>query len=96
MQRFDADLQSPAGCSRADSFHIVANLHERNRTMSFKALQRPDQHYKLDLFEVISPRWSSLHANDEVTEWFTTNGLLVQRFAGVEYVGVNYGPPPGR
>jgi SAM-dependent methyltransferase len=63
----------------------------QNRTLSFEAFRRSYAHYKLDIFDVMTPRWSSLHDQKEVTGWFKENGFQSRRLAPGEYVGVKTG-----
>ena len=74
----------------ASVFSVVRSAMEsvRNRTMSFMAFRRSYSHYKLDIFDVITPRWSSLHDQDEVKRWFASQGFVVRRIAPGEYVGL--------
>jgi SAM-dependent methyltransferase len=59
----------------------------RTRSFSLSAFRRHHAHFKLDFFDVISPRWSSQHSAAEVLEWFTAAGLSAHKaFPGV-YVG---------
>jgi len=74
----------------ASVFSVVRSAMEsvKNRTMSFKAFRRSYAHYKLDIFDVMTPRWSSLHGEAEVTGWFKAQGFQVKRLAPGEYIGV--------
>jgi SAM-dependent methyltransferase len=63
----------------------------KNRTFSVSAFRRSYAHYKLDIFDVMTPRWSSLHDEKEVTEWFNSQGFQVRRLAPGEYVGAKPG-----
>jgi len=60
----------------------------RKRDFSSEAFRRSYAHYKLDMFDVMTPRWSSLHDEKEVTGWFNSQGFQVKRLAPGEYVGV--------
>jgi SAM-dependent methyltransferase len=42
---------------------------------------------RLSIFDVISPRWTSLHPSEEVTGWFEDQGLSVRRLGPGHYVG---------
>ena len=39
------------------------------------------------MFDILAPRWASVHPEDEVRAWFTSQGMLVQRLSPGEYVG---------
>jgi SAM-dependent methyltransferase len=74
----------------ASGLSLVRSLLEvlRTRSLSLSALRRHQAHFKLDIFDVISPRWSSQHSAEEVLEWFTAAGLSAHKaFPGV-YVGI--------
>jgi SAM-dependent methyltransferase len=45
-------------------------------------------HYKLDVFEAMSPRWSSAHAETEVLGWFASQGFQARKASYGNYVGV--------
>jgi len=80
----------PVLLALASAFSVVRSAMEsvKNRTLSMKAFQRSYAHYKLDIFDVMTPRWSSLHDQKEVTGWFNSQGFQVQRLAPGEYIGV--------
>jgi SAM-dependent methyltransferase len=59
----------------------------RTREFRPKSFARYHGNAKLGIFDVISPRWTSLHPSDEVTGWFNTHGYSVQRLAPGHYVG---------
>jgi len=68
----------------------------RTRRFDFRSFRRFYAHYKLDIFDVISPRWTSLHAKDEVESWFASQGFSVERPVPGEYVGVKTDLHPGK
>jgi SAM-dependent methyltransferase len=74
----------------ASIFSVFRSAMEsvKNRTMSLKDFKRSYAHYKLDIFDVMTPRWSSLHGEAEVTGWFNAQGFQVKRLAPGEYIGV--------
>jgi len=59
----------------------------RAREIGLKAFARYHGNAKLGIFDVISPRWTSLHPSEEVTAWFTAHGYSVQRLGPGHYVG---------
>jgi len=63
----------------------------QSKKFDFKSFRRAYAHYKLDIFDVITPRWSSLHAEDEVRSWFSLQGFQVKRLAPGQYVGIKTG-----
>ena len=63
----------------------------QTRKFDYKSFKRSYAHYKLDIFDVITPRWTSLHAEDEVKSWFTLQGFQAKRVAPGQYVGVKTG-----
>lgn len=56
-----------------------------------KSFNRFYAHSKLDIFDVISPRWTSVHAEDEVISWFTSQGFLARKVGYDDYVGIKTG-----
>ena len=42
---------------------------------------------RLGIFDVISPRWTSMHPAEEVTGWFEDHGFSVRRLGPGHYVG---------
>jgi 2-polyprenyl-3-methyl-5-hydroxy-6-metoxy-1,4-benzoquinol methylase len=42
---------------------------------------------KLGIFDVLTPRWTSLHTKEEVAGWFAAHGLGVRRLGPGHYVG---------
>lgn len=80
----------PVLLALASVFSVIRSAMDsvKNRTMSFEAFRRAYAHYKLDLFDVMTPRWSSLHDEKEVTGWFKAQGFEVKRLAPGEYIGV--------
>jgi SAM-dependent methyltransferase len=60
----------------------------RKRTIGFSAFKAHYKHYKLDMFDVISPRWTSVHEGTEVLGWFKSHGFLAHRIGCGDYVGV--------
>ena len=59
----------------------------RAMEFSLKSFARYHGNAKLGIFDVISPRWTSLHPSDEVTGWFNTHGYSVKRLGPGHYVG---------
>jgi SAM-dependent methyltransferase len=59
----------------------------RTREIGLKSFARYHGNAKLGIFDVISPRWTSLHPSHEVNAWFTTHGYSVQRLGPGHYVG---------
>ena len=74
----------------ASFFSVLRSALEsvQHRTLSLKEFRRSYAHYKLDIFDVMTPRWSSLHDEKEVTGWFNAQGFEVRRLSPGEYVGV--------
>jgi SAM-dependent methyltransferase len=60
----------------------------QKREISYRAFKTFCAHYALDIFDVISPRWSHMIAKEEVESWFISQNLLSQRMAPGEYVGM--------
>ena len=58
----------------------------RTRTFSAREFQRSYADYKLILFDILAPRWASVHPEDEVERGSLRR--LVQKLAPGEYVGV--------
>ena len=61
---------------------------KRTRNYSFRAFKRHFDHYKLDIFDVISPRWTSVHEELEVTGWFRSKGFVARKVGYGDYFGV--------
>ena len=61
----------------------------RSRKPSWKAFKRSCAHYKLDIFDVICPRWTSVHMEDEVLGWFLTQGFVGRKVGYGDYVGIS-------
>lgn len=59
----------------------------RTRDFAPKSFARYHGNAKLGIFDVISPRWTSLHPSDEVTHWYATRGYSVRRVAPGHYAG---------
>lgn len=80
----------PVLLALASAFSVFRSTLEcvKNRTMNFDAFRKAYAHYKLDLFDVMTPRWSSLHDEKEVTGWYQKSGFQVKRLAPGEYIGV--------
>ncbi|MBZ5670629.1 MAG: class I SAM-dependent methyltransferase [Acidobacteriia bacterium] len=74
----------------ASVFSVVRATMEavQTRMINFRAFQRFYRHYKLDIFDVMSPRWTRVYTKDEVVPWFTSQGFLVQKVGYGAYVGV--------
>lgn len=80
--------------SLAGGLGLMRSLLEclRERSFSVTSLRRHCAGYKLDMFDFISPRWSSKHSATEVLEWFAAAGLSGRRvFPGV-FIGVMQQP----
>jgi len=60
----------------------------RNREFSFRIIKRHYNHYKLDMFDVISPRWTSVHEEAEIVGWFRECGFLANKVGYGDYFGV--------
>lgn len=74
----------------ASFLSLVRSSLEAFRTRAFGAgeFRRSYKHYKLNMFDILAPRWASVHPCEEVTAWFTSQGMQVQRLGPGEYVGV--------
>ena len=64
---------------------------KRNRTYERKAFNRYLGNSKLNIFDVISTRWTSQHTKEEIMSWFTSNGFEVHRLGACHYVGTKKG-----
>ena len=60
----------------------------RTRAFSFKTFKRHFGHYKLDIFDVISPRWTSVHEEAEVIGWYKSLGFVARKVGYGDYFGV--------
>ena len=61
---------------------------EAFRTKGFGWKEFRRAHYKLDIFDVISPRWTTLLTEDVVLPWFASQGFLARKVAYGAYVGI--------
>src|SRR5262249_3592004 len=64
----------------------------RKKDFGLKSLARYHGNAKLGIFDVISPRWTSLHPSEEVNGWFTKHGFSVRRLGPGHYVGNKQSP----
>jgi SAM-dependent methyltransferase len=64
----------------------------RTRTINLKTFKTHYEHYKLDMFDIISPRWTSVHEEAEVIGWFKSQGFLGRKVGYGDYVGVRTDP----
>ena len=64
--------------------------------MNFSTFRSHYKHYKLDMFDVICPRWTSVHEEAEIVGWFKEQGFLARKVGHGDYVGVkvNESLPP--
>ncbi len=60
----------------------------RTKSVRFSDFRTHYKHYKLDMFDVISPRWTSVHEETEVIGWFKARGFLARKVGYGNYVGV--------
>ena len=61
----------------------------RTRDMSLRALRSYSQQlYKLDIFDVLTPRWSGTLGADTVLPWFASCGLHARKVGDGSYVGI--------
>jgi SAM-dependent methyltransferase len=79
----------PVRLGLSSGLSVVRSTMEALRTRSFAAreFQRSYAHFKLNMFDILAPRWASEHPEDEVTEWFASQGMMAQRLGPGEYVG---------
>ena len=61
---------------------------KRNRQRTTRAFKKHYDHYKLDIFDVISPRWTSVHEEPEVINWYTKRGFIARKVGYGDYFGV--------
>jgi|WetSurMetagenome_2_1015567.scaffolds.fasta_scaffold54161_2 2-polyprenyl-3-methyl-5-hydroxy-6-metoxy-1,4-benzoquinol methylase len=62
----------------------------RRKKMDIKSLRRYSHElYKLDIFDVMAPRWSGVLGADTVVPWFTSRGFKVCKVGDGSYVGIN-------
>ena len=60
----------------------------RDRKLDLGSLRQYYDHYKLLVFDVITPRWSVRLGPETVVPWFTSRGFEVRRVSHGDYVGV--------
>ncbi len=80
----------PVLLALASLLSVVRSSMEAARTKNFSATQfrRSYRHFKLNMFDMLTPRWSSVHPESEVTSWFSSQGFTARRLGPGEYVGV--------
>ena len=85
----------PVLLALATVFSGVRALLEAARTQKFtlSALKRYYAHYKLDVFDVMAPRWSGTLSEDTVVPWFSSRGFEVCKVGHGSYVGVRKDSP---
>ncbi len=59
----------------------------RKNKFETKAFRRYRKNAKLNIFDVLSPRWTSTHRKEEILSWFTSNGFEASRIGECLYVG---------
>jgi SAM-dependent methyltransferase len=60
----------------------------RNKTCDSKTFERYRGNFKLGIFDVLSPRWTSSHGKEEILSWFVAKGFEARRLGECRYVGV--------
>jgi SAM-dependent methyltransferase len=65
----------------------------RTRDISPAALRRHYAHYKLDVFDVMTPRWSGTLGPETVLPWFASRGFDAKRVGYGSYVGIRVSAP---
>jgi SAM-dependent methyltransferase len=60
----------------------------RTRNLTFGEFRRSYRHYKLDIFDVLAPQWTSVHRENEVVGWFAKLGFVAKKVGYGTYVGV--------
>jgi SAM-dependent methyltransferase len=76
------------GLASASSVLRAAIECKRTRNFSFSAFKRHYKHYKLDMFDVICPRWTSVHEEAEVIGWYKAQGFVARKVGYGDYFGV--------
>ena len=66
----------------------------RSRKMDWRTLRRHYDHYKLDVFDVMAPRWTCTLDAETVEPWFASRGFQVRKVSYGAYVGVKAGALP--
>jgi SAM-dependent methyltransferase len=77
----------------ASVFGLVRSVVEAVRTgkIGIEAIKRFYGHYKLDVFDVMAPQWTSVHTEAEVSAWFRKRGFSVRKVDYGNYLGVKIG-----
>ena len=60
----------------------------RTRDFSWKEFRRYCAHYKLDIFDVLAPQWTTTLSENEIIPWYTSQGFLARKVADGAYIGV--------
>lgn len=58
------------------------------RKKDFGWKQFRQSQYKLDIFDVISPRWTTLLTEEDVLPWFASQGFVARKVGYGTYVGI--------
>jgi hypothetical protein len=67
---------------------VAAAAMVKNKDISVRKFQQYRGDYILGAFDILSPRWTTLHDPKEVTSWFHEEGFNVKRVSACNYVGV--------
>jgi SAM-dependent methyltransferase len=67
----------------------------RSRKLDPATLRHHYAHYKLDVFDVMTPRWCGTLGAETVLPWFTSRGFQARKVGYGCYVGTRAGSEPG-
>jgi SAM-dependent methyltransferase len=89
------DYPEPLLLGLASVFGGLRSILEgiRSRKADLGTLRRHYRHYKLEVFDVMAPRWSGVLGAETVVPWFTSRGLQVRKVDDGSYVGIKADAP---
>lgn len=61
-------------------------------TLDLETMRSHYAHYKLDVYDVMTPRWSGTLGAETIVPWFESRGLQVRKASYGTYVGIKAGP----
>jgi SAM-dependent methyltransferase len=64
----------------------------RRRKLDLRTLRRYHDRYKLDVFDVMAPRWSRRLGAETVAPWFLSRGFEVRKVGDGSYLGTKAAP----
>jgi len=84
------DYPEPIQLLMASIFGFGRSVVEclRTRRFNLRSIRDFYAHYKLDIFDIISPHWTAVLTENEVIMWFESRGFLARKVGYGDYVGI--------